>query len=218
MTRTIRRLGIDAERRGGGRVLLTPRQFEYLQAELGALPPVDGLGRIEALVLAALARAPRGLMSARAVARRAGVSPTAAARALRSLRGRGLARTRREWIAAGRARATEVIYADATAPDWPALAPSLATVRFPSRTSTAHPTRVPARLRHLFWNADPSRIDLERHGAYVAERLVSSGDLDGLAWGLRALTSADWNEAARNRGLSPAQRALARNLAGSARP
>jgi len=78
------------------------------------------------------------------------------------------------------------------------------------------PTRVPPRLRHRFWNADPSRIDLG-HGGYVAERLLWSHDLDGLAWGAQALTPADWERAARTRGLSGAERALARNLARAAR-
>jgi hypothetical protein len=75
----------------------------------------------------------------------------------------------------------------------------------------------PARLRHLFWNADPGRLDLRAHGGYIAERLLSSHDLDGLAWGALALTRRDWEEAARNRGLSAGERALARNLARSAR-
>jgi len=75
---------------------------------------------------------------------------------------------------------------------------------------------VPARLRHLFWNADPSRLDVPAHGAYIAQRLLTSGDLDGLAWGRYALTAADWRQAAAVRGLSPGQRALARNLAAGA--
>ena len=216
VTRAIRRLGMTAAGRGGGRVRLNRRQFQQLQAELGVLPQVDGLRRVEARVLAALARAPRGLLSVRAVARRAGVSPTAAAAAVRSLNARGLVRSEREWVAAGRPREVEVIRADVTSPDWPALAPHLAAIRSPVQPSPKRPTRLPGRLRHLFWNADPTRLDLERHGGYIAERLLSSGDLDALAWGLRALTPADWNEAARHRGLTPAQRAFARNIARSA--
>jgi predicted DNA-binding transcriptional regulator len=215
--RAIGRLGMAVERGRGGRVRLTDRQLEHLRAELGVAPRVDGLSRVEARVLAALARAPRGLISVRAVARRAGVSPTAAAAAVRSLADRGLVRKEREWVASGRARELELIRADVTAPDWPALAPRLAAVRLPAEPAQPRPTRLPDRLRHLFWNADPSRLDLRTHGAYVAERLLSTRDLDGLAWGLHALTSADWERAARNRGLSAPERALARNLARSAR-
>ena len=78
-------------------------------SELGVVPSVDGLSRVETQVLAALARAPRGLASVRAVARRAVVSPTAAAGALDSLAERGLVRWEREWVAAGRARELEFV-------------------------------------------------------------------------------------------------------------
>jgi len=215
--RAIERLGLDVERRRGSRVLLSESQLEQLRSELGVVPSIDGLSRVETQVLAALARAPRGLATVRAVARRASVSPTAAAGALRSLAERGLVRREREWVAAGRARELELVRADVTAPEWAALAPRLAAVRLPFRRERRRPSRMPARLRHLFWNADPSRLDLRRHGGYIAERLLSSHDLDGLAWGARALTARDWEEAARNRGFSAAERALARNLARRAR-
>ena len=214
--RAIARLGLG-ERRGGGRVLLDESELDRLRRELGVVAAVDGLSRSEARVLAALARAPRGLAGARAVARRAGVSPTAAARAVRSLAARGLVRRERRWVAAGRAREVEVVRANVSAPGWAALAPRLALVRPPDRREPDRPRRLPPRLRHLFWNADPSRIDLEAHGGYVAERLLSSHDLDGLAWGARTLTAADWKQAAHTRGLTAAEQALARNLARAAR-
>jgi len=215
--RAIDRLGLEIEERRGGRVLLSESQLERLRDELGVVPSVEGLSRVETQVLAALARSPRGLVTVRAVARRAAVSPTAAAGALRSLAGRGLVRREREWVAAGRARELELIRANVTAPGWGALAPSLAAVRLRDRRRPRSPSRLPARLRHLFWNAEPGRLDLLRHGGYIAERLLSSSDLDGLAWGAHALTARDWDQAARNRGLSAAERALARNLAGSLR-
>ena len=214
--RAIGRLGMAVARRPGGRVRLTERQLEELRLELGVVPRVDGLSRVETRVLAALARAPRGLISVRAVARRAGVSPTAAGAAVRSLSRRGLVRKEREWVASGRARELELIHTDVTAADWPKLAPQLATVALAAGPAEPRPTRLPSRLAHLFWNADPSRIDVRTHGGYLAERLLSARDLDGLAWGLRALTGADWEQAARNRGLSARERALAQNLARSA--
>ena len=196
---------------------LSERQLEELRDELGVVPRVEGLGRVETRVLAALARAPRGLVSVRAVARRAGVSPTAAGAAVRSLSRRGLVRKEREWVASGRARELELIRAEVTAADWPELAPKLAAVALPTGPTEPRPTRLPSRLAHLFWNADPRRIDVPTHGGYLAERLLSAKDLDGLAWGIRALTGADWEQAARNRGLSVRQRALAHNLARSTR-
>lgn len=215
--RAIDRLGLEVVRGGGGRVRLGEALLERLRAELGVVPSVDGLSRVETQVLAALARTPRGLASVRAVARRAGVSPTAAGEAVRSLEGRGLVRRGRAWVAAGRARELELLRANVASPEWPALAAQLAAVRLPAGREQPRPKRLPARLRHLFWNADPGRLDLGAHGGYVAERLLSTEDLDGLAWGLRALTAADWERAARNRGLSAQQRALARNLARAAR-
>ena len=215
--RAIDRLGLEVDKRPGGRVLLSEPQLELLRSELGVVPPVDGLSRIETQVLAALARAPRGLAAVRAVARRAGVSPTAATGALRTLAERGLVRREREWVAAGRAREVELVRANVTAPEWASLAPHLAAARLPNGREQRRPSRVPARLRHVFWNAGPSRLELDAHGAYIAERLLSSHDLDGLAWGAHALTDRDWEQAARNRGLSAAERALARNLAESTR-
>ena len=196
---------------------LSEQQLEELRDELGVVPRVEGLSRVETRVLAALARAPRGLVSVRAVARRAGVSPTAAGAAVDSLSRRGLVRKEREWVASGRVRELELIRAEVTAADWPELAPKLAAVALPTGPTEPRPTRLPSRLAHLFWNADPRRIDVPTHGGYLAERLLSAKDLDGLAWGIRALTGADWEQAARNRGLSVRQRALAHNLARSAR-
>lgn len=215
--RAIDRLDLDAERGRGGRVRLDERQFEALRTELGLVPRIEGLSRVETQVLAALARAPRGLASRRAVARRAGVSPTAAGAAIRSLRARGLVSLRCEWVAAGRAREVELTFAEVTAPRWAELAPQLARVRLPAGRPRRRPTGVPARLLHLFWNAELSRLDVRTHGAYIAERLLSTGDLDGLGWGVRALRAADWQQAARNRGLPAETRALARNLARGSR-
>lgn len=178
---------------------------------------MEGLSRIETQVLAALARAPRGLTGVRAVARRAGVSPTAAAGALGPLVERNLVRHERAWVAAGRAREVELLRANVTAREWESLAPLLAGVRPPIRRQPRRPSRLPARLRHLFWNADPSRLDPGRHGGYIAERLLSSHDLDGIAWGASALTARDWEQGARVRGLSTEERALARNLARAGR-
>ena len=135
---------------------------------------------------------------------------------MRSLSRYGLVRKEREWVASGRARELELIRAEVAAADWPELAPQLAAVALPAGPTEPRPTRLPARLSHLLWNADPGRIDLRAHGGYLAERLISTGDLDGLAWGRLALTPPDWEQAARNRGLNVRQRALAHNLARSA--
>ena len=215
--RAIDRLALDIERGRGGRVRLSPEHLRRLEAELGVVVRVSDLSRVETQVLAALARAPRGLISARAVARRAGVSPSSASSAIGALSARGLIRRDHEWVAAGRARSVEVIRASVTAPGWHRLASQLACVRLPMGPLADRSTRVPDRLAHVFWDADPGQLSVSAHGGYVADRLVTTVDLDGLAWGRDALTSADWERAARDRGLTRRQRALASNLARSAR-
>lgn len=64
-------------------------------------------------MLAALSRAPVGLTSVRAVARRSGVSPTAAAGALERLVVRGLVLEERRLVAAGSARVARILRGDA---------------------------------------------------------------------------------------------------------
>ena len=204
-------------RRGpNGRVRLTRRQFERLRAELGTHAEVPGLSRTEGRVLAALARSPRGLGSARAVAARAAVSPTAAGKAVSELERRGLVNRERTWIAAGKAREVDLLTANVTAPEWPELATRLAAIEPPRRGRVTRQPRVPNYLDHLFWNTAPLQLEVERAGGYIARRLIETGDLDGLAWGAENLDADAWREAARARGLRAEQRALAHNLAGAA--
>ncbi len=186
-----------------------------LRREVGVTVPITGLSRSQVQVLAALARAPLGLRSGRAVARAAGLSPTAAMRALDDLLDLELCEVRRETVAEGRARVADIVYADLTHPRWPELAPKLAGVR-PREVPRPAARRVPARLAHVFWNAPVREIDLTEHGPYVARRVLLDGDTQALAWAAGALSAADWREAARGRGLDPRRRALAENLAASA--
>lgn len=211
--RAIDRSGIRATKGPAGRVRLNHQQFERLRRQLGSDIEVPGLSRTEARVLAALSRAPRGLRSVRAVAARAGVSPTAAGRAVSELERRKLLTRERAWIAAGRAEQVELLTANVTSPAWSELAPRLARIEPPRRGRVLRHERVSAYLRHLFWNTASSQLEVGRAGGYIARRLVQTGDLDGLAWGADNLPAEAWREAATARGLQPAQRALATNLA-----
>lgn len=213
--RAIDRLGLEVVTRPGGRVTVHRRQFEQLRDELGIREKVEGLSPTEVAVLAVLARSPLGLASSRAVAQRAGVSPTSASEAVERLGQRQLARRERVWVAAGRAREQDIIRANFSSQRWPALAPKLATVEPPAAIRHAPPrsSTVPFRLRHLFWNTAGSQLDLERAGGYIARRLVQTGDLEGLAWGAANLRPDDWRHAARARGIDERRRALAINLA-----
>lgn len=193
---------------------LTGDDARQLADELGVTVQIAGLRRSQVRALAALARAPMGLRSARAVARAANLSPTAAGRALSELVEIGLAETRQVTVAEGRARTVDVSYANLAHPRWPELAPLLACVRL-HRVRQHSPPGVPARLSHVFWNAPAQQIDLARHGPYVARRVLRDGDTQALAWAADVLTAADWSDAARARGLDPRQRALADNIAAS---
>lgn len=214
VTRAAQQLDLDA-RQPSGRYAFTPRQAEHLRRTLGVTPRAKGLSRSEVVVLAALRNAPLGLASARAVARRSSLSTTAAARALESLRAKGLAKQTSEMVAAGRAQEMKIWRANLLHPRWPALDPILERVERPVRPERLKRTkdRVPRRLRHLFWNTAESQLDVDRAGAYIARRLLRTMDLQGLAWGARALESAHWEQAALARGLDPKVKRLARNLA-----
>ena len=198
-----------------GRLSLTPDQFEALRDELGRAPRIEGLSPTEAKVLAALRRAPLGLVSARAVASRAGLSPTAASRALRNLELSDLAYREPAMVALGRARKVELWHANVLHPRWNELAETLNDIQPPKRPSPsgAQGNRVPSRLRHLFWNVSPAQLDARRAGPFVARRLLRNEDPEGLAWGATHLKPSDWREGARARGLDPKVRALAENLA-----
>ena len=42
--------------------------------------------------------------------------------------------------------------------------------------------RVPERFYSLFWDTDPSKIDLKRNARYVIERILEMGRLDAVEW------------------------------------
>lgn len=217
ISRAVERLGIDA-RQSNGRLALSSSQAEMVRRALGVTPRISGLSRPETRALAALRSAPLGLVSARAVARRSGLSPTAAAGALRSLLEKGLVTQRKETIAVGRAREVNIWRANHAHPNWAAMDPILGRVEPPRRRPPAKPAeRVPARLLHLFWNTADAQLDVRAAGAYIARRLLQTMDLQGLAWGAEVLSSEDWQEGSRARGLDQGARQLAHNLARAAR-
>jgi predicted transcriptional regulator len=213
--RAVDRLGLRVRQKASGVFQLTSRQLSELADHLGVVPPVGGLTRIEAQVMAALSRSPRGLASVRAVARRAGVSPTAAGRALESLSQHGLVAETDVMLARGRAENVHLYRAEVGSRAWAVLAPQLARVSLPRRT-VPQARRVPASLLHLFWNTAPAQLDVTTSAPYIARRLITSNDPDGLAWGAANLPAEAWEHAAATRGLDPATRALAHNLARSA--
>lgn len=211
--RAVDRLGIPGGRDSHGVFHLTDRDIDELSRELGVTPPVPGLSRTEGQVLAALSRSPRGLASAREAARRAGVSPTAAGHALAKLAARGIITREPMMLARGKASVVQVHRVRFGSREWAELAPAVAKVRLPPHTGGRHATRVPPHLRHLFWNTASAQLDVATSAPYIARRLITADDPDGLAWGVANLPASAWEHAASTRGLDPVHRALARNLA-----
>jgi hypothetical protein len=211
ISRAVERLGIDA-RQANGRFGFTRQQADRIRRTLGVMPQIEGLTRSEALVLAALRSAPLGLVSMRAVARRSGLSPTTAARALKTLASSGLVERTHEVIAAGRAREVTLWQANVTHSRWAELDAALDGVERPDQPGPAK-DRVPRYLHHLFWNTAESQLDPAEAGAYIARRLLQEMDIQGLAWGAQVLKPEDWRRGAKARGLDPKVRRLAHNLA-----
>ena len=179
---------------------------------MGAAPRIAGFTPTEVKVLAALAKAPRGLASIRVLAARAGLSATATSNAFTALEPRGLVMREQAMVAAGRAKAVEVLRANPGSAQWPELDCSLAKT-VPPEAPTTPAKRVPAHLRHLFWNTASSQMGTADSGPYIARRLIMEGDIEGLGWGVANLTRNDWLHAAGTRGISKPQQAMARNFA-----
>lgn len=164
-----------------------------------------GLTTTQFRVLAVVSRAPLGVVSAREIARRAAMSPTAVARAVSALEDRGLLVRK-----PGLDKQQRLLF-NWEHPESRVLRPALGRIVLPKRA--VRDGRVPRRLRHLFWNTAASQLDVEAAGPYIATRLLRTLDPEGLAWGARTLSHDDWTAGARARGLSPQARALARNIA-----
>jgi len=69
---------------------------------------------------------------------------------------------------------------------------------------------VTAELAWLFWDVDPTTIDLERHRDYVVERVMTRGNWLAMRWLIAHVEKADLAEFLRRRGerLAPRDRAF----------
>lgn len=162
----------------------------------------------ELRVLAALSRSPLGLASVRAVASKAGISPTTASRALRKLALEGFAQQRDTMVASGRAR-QERRWFSSNKPLPTSVKNAMRHTRLVERTSTPRP--LPSELHHLFWNANVADLNPQKDGSYLAERLLQAPDLRAWNWALTNLSRDDVEMALGRRGVDDRTRALARN-------
>ena len=213
------RRGAVASMRRGNRFLFDPGAVEQLRRRWGVVPAVPGLSREDVLVLAALARRPLGVRSARAVAQAAAVSPTTAGRSLRRLAALGYVARATVRVAEGEVRDLEVWAVRWTGSPWLRVADIVGRAVLP-----AEPTpiagrgrgtgdRLPARLAHLFWNEEPQNLDLERDATLVADRILRSEDPEAHAWMLQRLPPRAILTATSTRNLDPRRARLGRLLA-----
>jgi excisionase family DNA binding protein len=220
--RAARRGEAPAVRRGN-RLLFGAAAVERLRRRWGAVPPIPGLSREDVLVLAVLGRRPLGLRSSRAVARAAGVSPTTAGRALHRLAERGYVGRETARVTEGEVRDVPVWSVRWTDQVWLRVAATVGQVVLPDahepkRRPSAPPgrRRPPARLAHLLWNEDLGSLDVERHAALLADRILRSDDPEAHAWMMDRLPASAILEATRTRNLDPRRASLGRLLAAAA--
>jgi excisionase family DNA binding protein len=208
--RAARAAGIQPLRTEGGHRRFSDDDVDMLVAQLGVTPVIDDLSRTAVRVLAALARHPVGLRSVRAVARAAGVSPTAAGRALDRLIARRLAVAERGTVAEGAARVVTV-YRLRIGPEWFTIADRVATAVLQHRTRDERPQRVPRRFWHLFWNADPAALTIAGDADYIAARMIRSPDLAARSWAFVHLPRASIVRLLDARGVDERDRAMIAN-------
>jgi excisionase family DNA binding protein len=205
------RLGLTPARTEGGHRRFDEEQVARLVSQLGIVPRIPGLSRVETQVLAALAAHPLGFTSMRAVGRAAGVSTAAAAKSLTKLEHKGLAVATDVTISdAGRARRARR-FRLRVGQQWARLAACVATTVPPQQHTEVRARSVPRRFWHLFWNAQPLRLDLERDATFIATRMLLSGDVAAQAWALSVLPPAALEAAARNRAADALVRATVAN-------
>jgi DNA-binding Lrp family transcriptional regulator len=144
------------------------------------------------LVLAALGRRPLGLRSNRAVARAAGVSPTAAGRALRRLAERGYVAHETARVTEGEVRDVPVWSVRWTGPAWLGVAATVG-------------------------QATLAAVDVERDAALLADRVLRSEDPEAHVWMMQELPASAILRATRSRNLDPRRASLGRLLAAAAR-
>ncbi len=209
--RLAQRLGLPLVVTSGGHRRFSETQVAAMVAEVGAVPRVGGLSRVEVQMCAAVASHPLGFVSARAAARVAGVSPTAAGRALSRLVAAGLVGERDAVVVdSGRARPGRRWLLRVGEP-WLRIAPSVSRTVRPAASPCMAPARVPRRFWHLFWNAEPARLRLDGDAPFIAGRMLLAHDVAAKAWALTHLPADALRAAARNRAADVRTRAMVEN-------
>lgn len=161
--------------RAGNRIRLGASTVDAAKAHFGIIPKVEGLSRIETQALVSLSRRPRGLVSARQVAKAARLSPTTASRALAKLQAAGLVTRHPVAVFDGKVSERDVFEVAWDSPAWRRLAPLLASAELPRPKPSPLGHRLPPRLANVFWTGDWRKVDPQASPRYVAHRIVNEG-------------------------------------------
>jgi hypothetical protein len=102
-----------------------------------------------------------------------------------------------------------------SSPAWRSLESDVLLTVLPARAATDHASSSPPKyLDHLFWNVDRSSLNIETDGAFIAQRILGSLDLQGLSWlASGAISKENLRRASRSRGIPPGQKDFALYLA-----
>jgi hypothetical protein len=129
---------------------------------------------------------------------------------------KGYVEQRMERVVEGRVRDVPIWAVRWESPEWFAVASDVGRCILPPPRRSARSRRVPGRLGHLFWNVDLARLDVERDGRFIADRILRQDDPQALAWMATPLRAGDIEAAARGRGLSRRRANFGRVLATAA--
>lgn len=147
--------------------------------------PTVALSEVEKRILTALSRRPLGLYPASSVAIAAGVEPEKTIVALDRLVDLGLVTGDEQPVPSRPVRREIVWNLDVAA--WSRVPDVLRRTRLPDVAPAPMPERLPERFRHLFWWGDTSLYRLPRDAAFVAEQILTSGDVTSWGWALQSL-------------------------------
>ena len=152
-------------------------------SESGGAP---ALSEPEKRILAALSRRPLGLYPSASVAVAAGTGRDETLPCLERLVELGLVTGDPELVLARPVR-REVVWRLDVAAAWSQVPDVLRFTELPEVPPAPMPDCLPERFAHLFWWGDTSLYKLPRYADFVAEQILTNGDVASVGWALFTL-------------------------------
>ena len=160
---------------------------EQVGAANGSRPAgAPALSEPQKRILAALSRRPLGLYPAASVAVAAGIDRDETLPCLEGLVELGLVTGDPELVLARPVR-REVVWRLDVAAAWSQVPDVLRFTELPEVPPAPMPDCLPERFAHLFWWGDTSLYKLPRHADFVAEQILTNGDVASVGWALFTL-------------------------------